>query len=283
LQQWADGTYTNNPDYVAIYNQEMQNEAYVHRDPSYADPTPLWVAATRNAPASVSGTPWSSSAGTTGSHSSYDEYAIVDPRVYGYAVENAQHQYGNGWQPYWANLPETNYLAIRLIVPRGSSGYIDLEAYTYTDSSAQTRLPHGLWIGWRQLAETTPSNAVKYKYTASDNRYGRVVVKITGPAACHIRVRHVGVQTLGELALPAPLGLSGAPASAGGLALSWSPVAGAEAYNIYRDGQLIGTSATASFTDAEALPGTAYSYAVSAWRRTHGEGQIGRRHYLGAW
>ena len=71
---------------------------------------------------------------------------------------------------------------------------------------------------------------------------------------------------LSDAALPAPLGLRGTPASAGGLTLSWSSVAGAEAYNIYRDGQLIGISVVPSFVDSAALPGSAYSYAVAAWQ-----------------
>jgi hypothetical protein len=280
-QRWADGKYTDKPDYIALYNQEMQNEVYIHRDASYANPTPLWVAATRNALASVSGMPWTSSAGPIGSYSNYDEFAIADPAAYGYAVENAEHQYGNGWQPYWANLAETNYLNIRLIVPAHSSGYIDLEAYAYTDSSAQTRIAHDLYIGSRLLAGLTPNLAIKCKFTATDSRYGRVVLRIVGPVPCHIRVRHVGIQTLSAAALPAPIGLRGTPASEGGLGLSWSSVDGAAAYNIYRDGQLIGTSSAPSFADSAALPGNAYSYVISAWQDRSGEGNLSRRRYLG--
>lgn len=279
-QRWANGKYTDNPDNIALYNLEMQNDVYVQRDSRYTDPAPLWVAATRNAPALVSGTPWTSSAGTIGSYSNYDEFAIANPAAYGYAVENAQHQYGTGWQPYWANPAGTNYLIIRLIVPRGSSAYLDLEAYAYSDSSAQSRIAHDLYIGSRLLAELTPNLAVKYKFTATDSRYGRLVLKIAGSSPCHIRVRHIGILTLVPEALSAPTSLRGAPADAGGLALSWSSVAGAAAYNIYRDGQLIGTSLAALFTDSAALPGNAYSYAVSAWQSADGEGNLSRRRYL---
>jgi hypothetical protein len=279
-QRWANGKYTANPDDIALYNREMQHDIYIQRDSRYADPALLWVTATRNAVASVSGTPWISSAGATGSYSSYDEFAISDTAAYGYAAENAQHQYGNGWQTYWANPAGTNYLTIRLIVPARSSAYIDLEAYAYTDSSAQKRIAHDLHIGSRLLAGLTPNLAVKYKFTATDSRYGHVILRIIGSEPCHIRVRHVGIQALSDAALPAPLGLRGTPASAGGLALSWSSVDGAAAYNIYRDGQLIGTSLAPSFADIAALPGNAYSYAVSAWRNTQGEGNMSRRRYL---
>jgi hypothetical protein len=223
--------------------------------------------------------PWISSAGAIGSYSSYDEFAIADLTTYGYALENAEYQYGNGWQPYWANPDATNYLTIRLIVPARSSAYIDLEAYAYTDSSAQNRIAHDLYIGSRLLAGLTPNLAIKYKFTATDSRYGRVVLRIVGPAPCHIRVRHVGIQALSDAALPAPIGLRGTPASEGGLALSWSSVDGAAAYNIYRDGQLIGTSLAPSFADSAALPGNAYTYAVSAWENTQGEGNLSRRRY----
>jgi hypothetical protein len=279
-KRWADGKYTDNLDYIARYNQEMQNEVYIHRDASYADLTPLWVAATRNALASVSGTPWTSSAGAIGSYSNDDEFAIADPAAYGYAVENAQHQYGNGWQPYWANPDGTNDLIIRLIVPARSLAYIDLEAYAYTDSSAQRRIAHDLYIGSRRLAGLMPNLAVKYKYSATDSRYGRVVLRIVGPMPCHIRVRHVGIQALADAALPAPVGLRGTPVSTGGLALSWAAVDGVASYNIYRDGQLIGTSLVPSFTDGAALRGGAYSYAVSAWQSRLGEGNLSRRRYL---
>jgi hypothetical protein len=279
-QRWANGKYTGNPEYIALYNYEMQNEVYLHRDSSYPSPVPLWVAATRNAFESVSGTPWTSSAGEIGSYSNYDEYAIVDPAVYGYAVESAEYQYGNGWQTYWANLAETNYLTIRLLVPAGSSAYMDLEAYAYTDSSAQSQIAYDLVIGSRLLAGLVPKTAVKYKYTASDSRYGRVVLKIIGSGPCHIRVRHIGIQLFTDQTLPAPTGLRGTPAGADGLPLSWSPIDMVEAYNIYRDGQLIGTSAAATFADREALIGNAYSYAVSAWQSTQGEGYLSRRRYL---
>jgi hypothetical protein len=278
-KSWADGKYTDSLDYIVCYDQEMQNEVYIHRDARSVDPIPLWVAATRNALASVSGMPWISSAGAIGSYSSYDEFAIADLTTYGYALENAEYQYGNGWQPYWANPDATNYLTIRLIVPARSSAYIDLEAYAYTDSSAQNRIAHDLYIGSRLLAGLTPNLAIKYKFTATDSRYGRVVLRIVGPAPCHIRVRHVGIQALSDAALPAPIGLRGTPASEGGLALSWSSVDGAAAYNIYRDGQLIGTSLAPSFADSAALPGNAYTYAVSAWENTQGEGNLSRRRY----
>jgi len=280
-QTWGDARFTNNPDYIAQYNWEMQRDIYVHRDSTYANPVPLWVAATRNAPASVSGTPWVSSAGAAGSYSSYDEFAIADSAIYGYAVDGAQHQYGDGWRPYWANPVGTNYLAIKLFVPAGSSAYVDLEAYTYSDVSARSQVAHDLYIGSRLLDGLTPTGAIKYRYTATDSRYGRVVLRIVGPAPCHIRVRHVGIQTLAEEALPAPRGLSGTPAGDGGLALSWSAVPEAASYNIYRDGQLVGTSATPSFADRQALPGNAYRYAVSAWHSTQGEGYLSRRRYIG--
>jgi hypothetical protein len=279
-QRWADGKYTKNPGYIELYNQEMRDEIYIHDQSSYSSPVPLWVAATRNATAAVSGTPWTSSAGAAGSYSDYDEFAIAEPARYGYAVENALHQYGNGWQTYWSNQAETNSLTIRLIVPRGSSAYIDLEAYTYVDDSAQVRVAHDLYIGSRLLAGLAPATAVKYKYTATDSRYGRVALRIAGPEQCHIRVRHVGVQVLEADALPAPTGLRGLPAGDSGLALSWSAVDEAAAYNIYRDGQLIGTSPTSAFDDSGALPGSAYSYAVSAWHTTQGEGNLSRRRYL---
>ena len=67
----------------------------------------------------------------------------------------------------------------------------------------------------------------------------------------------------------APADLTAVPISSSQISLSWtastdvdSPVA---AYNIYRNGALIGTTATASFQDGGLAAATTYSYAVSAY------------------
>ncbi|MDD2764142.1 MAG: fibronectin type III domain-containing protein [Opitutaceae bacterium] len=46
--------------------------------------------------------------------------------------------------------------------------------------------------------------------------------------------------------------------------LSWSAVSGATSYRVYRNGALIGSPTTTSFTDSTVTPGTAYTYTVEA-------------------
>jgi titin len=54
--------------------------------------------------------------------------------------------------------------------------------------------------------------------------------------------------------------------------LTWTASTGADSYDIYRDGSLVGTSTATSWTDATVANGTTYSYAVSA--RNAGGGSL---------
>ncbi|MEU9077188.1 PHB depolymerase family esterase [Kitasatospora sp. NPDC048538] len=64
--------------------------------------------------------------------------------------------------------------------------------------------------------------------------------------------------------LPAPSGLTAAPAGASSIALAWQAVSGAASYRVYRDGAVVGGTTGPSFTDGGLAPGTAYGYAVAA-------------------
>ncbi|MEX0585956.1 MAG: DNRLRE domain-containing protein, partial [Pirellulales bacterium] len=65
-----------------------------------------------------------------------------------------------------------------------------------------------------------------------------------------------------------PTGVAASDNGASQISLTWNPATDAESgidhYKIYRDGALLGTSLTTSFTDATATPGFVYSYTVSA-------------------
>jgi hypothetical protein len=65
-----------------------------------------------------------------------------------------------------------------------------------------------------------------------------------------------------------PTGLSASILSNTSIALAWNPAvdlqSGIGEYLVYRDGSLIGTSATTSFVDGTAVSGVAYSYQVAA-------------------
>jgi fibronectin type 3 domain-containing protein len=76
----------------------------------------------------------------------------------------------------------------------------------------------------------------------------------------------------------APGRLVVAGAGPGGVELTWSaaadPQSGISFYRVFRDGEMIGTPATAAFTDTDVAVGTTYSYEVAA---VNGEGSEGPR------
>jgi N-acetylmuramoyl-L-alanine amidase len=71
-------------------------------------------------------------------------------------------------------------------------------------------------------------------------------------------------------ALPSPGGVAGAAVNARTVSLSWQPAPLARAYNVYRDGMLLGTidslapDGRVSFTDVWAAPGQRYTYEIAA-------------------
>jgi chitodextrinase len=78
----------------------------------------------------------------------------------------------------------------------------------------------------------------------------------------------VTVMTLAVSAPTVPSGLSAGSITASCIVLSWtassSPV-GVAGYNVFRNGTMVGTSATASYTDTGLSASTSYSYTVSAY------------------
>ena len=61
----------------------------------------------------------------------------------------------------------------------------------------------------------------------------------------------------------APSGLA-AVAGATSVDLSWDATSGADSYRVFRDGTLIASPSSTSYTDADLTPGTTYAYAVAA-------------------
>ena len=64
--------------------------------------------------------------------------------------------------------------------------------------------------------------------------------------------------------LPAPTNLTATAISSSQIDLNWDSVTGAVSYNVYRDGNLIDSSATNSYSDTGLSPSTAYTYTVTA-------------------
>jgi chitinase len=63
----------------------------------------------------------------------------------------------------------------------------------------------------------------------------------------------------------APGALTAGAVTTGSVQLSWTPAGGAvEAYDVRRDGRVVGTTSATSFTDTGLSPGTSYTYTVLA-------------------
>lgn len=103
----------------------------------------------------------------------------------------------------------------------------------------------------------SPSRTYTYTATASD------AAGNTSAASSA-----VSGTTAPDTAAPSvPSGVSAAALSPSRVALSWQPSTddvGVAGYRVYRNGSLIGSSATTTFTDATAAPATSYAYTVSA-------------------
>lgn len=63
----------------------------------------------------------------------------------------------------------------------------------------------------------------------------------------------------------APAGVVASPGN-GSVTLSWTPVDGATSYQVLRNGSVVGTPTSASYTDTGLTNGTTYSYTVLAYR-----------------
>ena len=73
----------------------------------------------------------------------------------------------------------------------------------------------------------------------------------------------------GGTAPPTPTGLSATAISATRVDLSWNASSGATGYSVYRDGPLLASPTSTSFSDTTVAPSTSYTYTVAA---TNGSG-----------
>ncbi|QNK57914.1 DNRLRE domain-containing protein [Paenibacillus sp. PAMC21692] len=235
---WGKGMYTEDPAWISIYNTEMEDSIYIHRDSSYYQPIALNMqiaARIPNLDYSATGLPWSKSADEYSMLTGYD-YTIATPGTMIYSDSSPTSK------AYWLQ-SSTGELSIDITVPTGSSGYIQLDA-------SDPNFGHDIFVGTRQVYnEITQTNRVKFKYEASDIVSGKVTVTISKPGSTDIRLRALTVQMISPSAPTAPSNVRIAKQTENTLKLAWSAVPGAEAYAIYRDGQIIGYSKTTTFND----------------------------------
>jgi endoglucanase len=123
--------------------------------------------------------------------------------------------------------------------------YPEIKALVYFDAYATANF--GGWYDWRLDTSTSSFNA--FKALAADPYFGGG----GGPVS-------------DTLAPTVPSGLRGS-ASASAVTLSWSPSTdnvGVVGYEVYRNGSLVATVPSTSFTDTAVSAGVTYSYAVGA-------------------
>ena len=252
---WADGKYTSSASSVAAYKAEQKKSSYIVRDKSYFNPMALWVGAARATAPGTSQATWASSE---------DESSVQ--AGYGYSPVAATSSYGDGWGTYWSNASGTSQLTVNVTVPIRSAGMVVLGGYA-------SYLGQDVYIGSRKvLSGVQPTGPVKLRFTAADSASGNLDVTIVEPDTSSIHVNSIGVQKVSPAAPAAPSGLKVTAVTPSSVSLSWKAVAGASVYNVYRNGQLIGTSPCSSFTDKNLPFGRSYQYSVSAVGTKSGEG-----------
>ena len=252
---WADGKYTSSPTSVAKYNTEQKNPKYIVRNKSYFNPMALWVGAARATAPGTSQAVWTTSQDESSAQAGY-----------GYAPVAATSSYSDGWGTYWSNASGTSQLTVNVTVPRRSAGMIVLGGYA-------SYLGQDVYIGSRKvLSGVQPTGPVKLPFTKADSASGTLAVTIVEPDTSSIHVNSIGVQKVSPKAPGAPSKLRVTSVSPSSVALAWKARSGVSVYNVYRNGQLIGTSASARFTDKNLAFGRSYQYSVSAVGAKSGEG-----------
>jgi len=123
------------------------------------------------------------------------------------------------------------------------NSYPEIKALVYFDAYATANF--GGWYDFR--VDTSASSYAAFRTLAQDPYFNGTAVLDTVPPTV-------------------PTDLNG---SASGLRvdLTWTPSTdnvGVQGYDVYRDGAMIGTTKSASFSDPEVAAGTTYSYAVRA-------------------
>lgn len=253
---WGDSRYTAVPAWTTAWNTEMQNPRYLHRGSSYYNPCGVFVQPGRgylnkSPNPDIDGQPWSAANDESAANSGY-----------GYSFVNAVHRDTLGWAPHVKEGPGGNEIQIPFTVPAGSQGLIALQTYG----------AHTLKIGNRTLYTNQQRLRVKYPYTAADIVGGKVTVSLTRTGSSALLVFWAGVQRIKSSAPAAPAGLAVTGRTASSLTTSWTAVAGATHYNVYRDGTWVGVTPTNSFLDRGLNAATTYAYSVSAWHGQNGEG-----------
>ena len=188
----------------------------------------------------------------------------------------------------WDNELEANGYALHDITP--NSPLNDILTFTFPTFGAATIAGTDISL---TVPSGTPLTAMAPTYTVSPNATGAPVSgtsrNFTSPQTYTITAQDLSTKTytvsVTPVAPPAvPTNLV-ATAGSNTVGLTWSAASGATSYNVRRSSisgssyTLLGTSSTASYTDATAINGSTYYYVVSA---TNGGGESANSSEAGA-
>jgi fibronectin type 3 domain-containing protein len=144
-----------------------------------------------------------------------------------------------------AATPKDASMTLTWTAPAGATGYRIYRNGTQVGTAATTT-----------YTDTGLTNGTTYSWTVAAVKQNSAV------SAQSASVSSVPVAT----APSAPTGFAATPGD-GSIALSWTAPAGADAFKVYRDGTLLASPATASYTDLTASNGVSHSYYVVAFKQ----------------
>lgn len=165
------------------------------------------------------------------------------------------------WNKFWGYLAASDTAPVWV----GEFGTTN----TAADIASSTPGSQGQWFS--SLVQYIKSNNLNWTYWALngedsfallDNQYDPTPVSAQKQSLLASIQAPSGGQGAG--APPTPTGLTVTATTGTSVSLSWSASTGASGYTVYRNGTVVGTLATTSYTDTGLSPGTAYTYTVAA-------------------
>ncbi len=166
---------------------------------------------------------------------------------FGPYVSQSPSGVGNGFDGYHACFNVYD----KRINGTGATVYFDVVASGAVVTSTQSNL-------------STPNAIVCVPYDVASTKVMQYRARVVTGV---IQIQNVSIERLNDYERPtAPTNLTASPAN-GSVSLSWTPSTdnvGVTQYQVWRNGQLIGSSATAGYTDYAVTPLTSYSYSVVA-------------------
>ncbi len=252
---WGDARYTNDPEHIALYNQEMSRPVYVHRDPACFNPMALYVRASGSSiDRDRNGQAWTPELDAV---SAQEGYALI-------GVSGAVHDGIRTRSSHWRPAAKREDFTVVVQVPARSRGFLVLT----TDAVTKT-----IRLGDTLLAEATMATIHKYPFDAAASDAGELTLTLAAVGGTEVSCQHIGIQAIAADAPPAPERPRVSGNREGQVALSWPAVDG-DAYGIYRDGEKIASSSEPFYLDHAVTPGAKHRYRVTAFHRQRGEGAM---------